>query len=156
MKTKAMFPGSFDPIHNGHLEILIKSLSMFDNVVLYVANNDDKGHFRSIEERVRLAKKVIDFHELADRVEVRGAKEGELSASVAKELGISNIVRGIRGETINDFEEYLMKRYLEINKDLTFTHIPTNLKVSSTKINENKGNLEVLELLVSESIVDEL
>lgn len=156
MKTKAMFPGSFDPFHNGHLEILNKALAIFDEVVLYVAINVTKESFRSIDERVKLLQSVLNYHELTDRVSILPAKEGELTALVAKEKGITNIVRGIREKTIDEFEKYLMNEYLKENKNLVFTHIHTDLDVSSTVINENKGNKDVLELLVSESIIDDI
>lgn len=151
---KAIFPGSFDPFHNGHLEVLIKALNIFDRVILFVANNPEKKHYRSLHERVELLKKVIAFHELEDRVEVLMQGGGDLTPLVAKELGIKDIVRGIRQEELDANELQLINLYKEFNDKLIFTHIRTEQKVSSSYINKNRENKSEIENLVSEIIVN--
>ena len=62
----AIYPGSFDPITNGHLEILQRALNIFDKVIILVAVNDNKKSRFSVEERVNMIKEAIND----DRVEV--------------------------------------------------------------------------------------
>lgn len=152
--NKAIFPGTFDPFHNGHLEVLTKALVIFDEVIIYVANNTEKNSLRTKEERAELVRKVLSFHELDDRAKVVVQDGDEYTANYAKDNGITNIVRGIRQEEIDPDELYLMKRYKEYNPKLNFTHIYTPAKASSSFINKNREEKETIENMVSESIID--
>ena len=92
----AIYPGSFDPITNGHLEILKRALNIFDKVIVLVAVNPNKKSRFSPEDRVAMIKEAISD----DRVEV-DASTG-LTVEYAKKHGASNLIRGLRAVT--DFE----------------------------------------------------
>lgn len=97
MKRVAMFPGSFDPFTAGHLNILKRALTMFDEVVVAVGINQDKHAFFSVEQ-----KKDIIRQATADIEGVRVADYAALTVDACREMGIRHIVRGVRN--MIDFE----------------------------------------------------
>lgn len=93
----AIYPGSFDPITNGHLDILERALKIFDKVIVLVAINPDKKSRFSVEERVEMIREaVIDM----PNVEVDSYKG--LTVEYAKNHGAKHLIRGLRAVT--DFE----------------------------------------------------
>jgi pantetheine-phosphate adenylyltransferase len=92
----AIYPGSFDPITNGHLEILRRALNIFDKVIMLVAYNDQKKARFTPEERVAMIKEAVND----PRVEV-DCSTG-LTVEYAKKHGAKHLIRGLRAVT--DFE----------------------------------------------------
>ena len=92
----AVYPGSFDPITNGHLDILERALKIFDKVIVLVAINPNKKSRFSIEDRVAMIKEAVDN----PNVEVE-ATDG-LTVDFAKKHGATHLIRGLRAVT--DFE----------------------------------------------------
>lgn len=97
MKITAIYPGTFDPITNGHLDIITRGAKLFDRVIVAVAVNRDKTPLFSLDERVYLAKQVT---EPFDNVEVLGF--GNLLVHCAKQVDAKVILRGLRA--VSDFE----------------------------------------------------
>jgi pantetheine-phosphate adenylyltransferase len=100
MKNKqliAVFPGTFDPITNGHLDILERALHISDRLILAVAKSPKKGPLFSLEERLDLVKRVVQ--NIAN-VEVQ-AFDG-LTVEFARQAGATVLIRGLRA--ISDFE----------------------------------------------------
>jgi pantetheine-phosphate adenylyltransferase len=97
MKVTALYPGTFDPITNGHADIVRRSAELFDEVVLAVAANPKKAPLFPLEERVALARAVTEG--------VRGVRVvgfDTLVVDFARELGASVLLRGLRA--VSDFE----------------------------------------------------
>ena len=97
MKRLAVFPGTFDPITNGHLDIIERGLKVFDGLIVAVAENPGKAPLFSIEERVEMVRESIEGIE---GVEVESFST--LLVEYLKEKGIKVILRGLR--VISDFE----------------------------------------------------
>ena len=98
-----VYPGTFDPITNGHSDIILRATKLVDRLVIGVARNIGKGPLFTTEERVQIVREEIDH--LADvatrkRVEVRPFEN--LLMHFAVEMGASVIVRGLRA--VSDFE----------------------------------------------------
>ncbi len=97
MRQAVVYPGTFDPITKGHLDLIERGLSVFDKVLIAVAENPKKKPLFSIDERVKLVKKVVDSF---DKVEV-WAFSGLLT-DFCDQRGVQVILRGLRA--ISDFE----------------------------------------------------
>ena len=115
--SKAVFPGSFDPITNGHVDIIARGLSVFDEVVIAILLNPDKRPLFTVEERVELIRETYGGNR---RVEVDTFSG--LLVDYAVRIGASVIVRGLRA--ISDFEyEFqmaLMNRRLDPRIETVF------------------------------------
>ncbi len=97
MKTKALFPGSFDPFTAGHLNILKRALTMFDEVVVAVGINQDKKGFFDMEKKLDIIRQAT-----ASLEGVSVISYDNLTVDTCRELGIRHIVRGVRN--MLDFE----------------------------------------------------
>ncbi|PJG82347.1 pantetheine-phosphate adenylyltransferase [Caviibacterium pharyngocola] len=109
MKT-VIYPGTFDPITNGHLDIIERSAVLFSQVIVAVAVNPSKQPLFSLDERVELIKQSV-----AHLPNVRVIGFAELLAKVVRDNHIDAIIRGVR--TTADFEYELQLAYL--NRVLT-------------------------------------
>jgi len=99
---KAIYPGSFDPFTNGHLDILERSLNLFSEVIVLVAGTSRKSTVFSAEERVEMIREAVKGNS-----KVKVDSTSGLIMDYAKNHGISAVIRGLRTPT--DFEhEYMM------------------------------------------------
>ena len=96
-KRTALFPGSFDPFTAGHLNILMRALTMFDEVVVAAGINIDKRGFFSTEKRLEIIRQAT-----SGLKGVRIISYDNLTVDTCRELGIRHIVRGVRN--MIDFE----------------------------------------------------
>jgi pantetheine-phosphate adenylyltransferase len=98
-KTNAIYAGSFDPLTNGHLEILTKALSVFNEVTLLFAVNVDKTLFFDLEDRLEMATEAV--------AEMRGVRIDSfdgLLVDYAQSVGATALIRGIRASNEFDYE----------------------------------------------------
>jgi len=93
----AVYPGSFDPITNGHLDILNRACSLFDKVIVLVANNPNKSSNFSTLERVEMIKEAVIGNE---KIEV--TSDSGLTVEFAKKHKATHLIRGLRA--VSDFE----------------------------------------------------
>ena len=94
----AIYPGSFDPITLGHMDIIDRGCGLFDKIVVAVAQSEGKRPLFSLDERVRLVKEIYKDNE---RVEVLGFPR-QLTVDLAREHNACAIIRGLRA--VADFE----------------------------------------------------
>jgi pantetheine-phosphate adenylyltransferase len=109
--TVALYPGSFDPFHNGHLEVVERAARIFDQVVVAGLRNPQKNQARyDLESRRRMVEESI-----AQLDNVRFISMAKLVVEVADEIGASVIVRGLR--VVSDFENEL--QMAQMNRELS-------------------------------------
>ena len=125
MPRIAVYPGSFDPITNGHLDIIRRSQGLFDLIIIAVNDNPPKDYLFRGEERVRMVKEV-----LGDFSDVEVEKFEGLLVDYARDKGADFIIRGLRA--LSDFEyEFqmdLMNRRL--NPHIETIYLMTNQEYS--------------------------
>ena len=95
-----LYPGSFDPITNGHMDIIRRSLKIVDKLIVGIAVNDSKSEYFSTEERQQIIEEDIKNIGLSDKIRIHSF-EG-LLMNYAKNIGASVIIRGLRA--VSDFE----------------------------------------------------
>lgn len=130
----AIYPGSFDPITKGHLDILKTGAGIFDKVIIAVAKNSEKHGFLSIEERVRLIRESVK--ELTN-VEV-DCFEG-LTVNYAKKCGAAVLIRGLRAVSDFEYELQLSQANSALDSDIKTVFLTTKPKynfISSSTIRE--------------------
>jgi pantetheine-phosphate adenylyltransferase len=130
----AIFPGSFDPITNGHLDLIDRATRLFDRVIVAVLTNTSKQPMFSVEERVAMLREVF-----RGRGEVDVDTFGGLLVDYARGRQVRIVVRGLRG--VSDFESEtrmaLMNRQLDADIDTVFlTPSPSNAYISSHLVRE--------------------
>jgi len=121
----ALFPGSFDPFHNGHLEIVERAAALFDQVVVVVISNPQKADsFFDLDER-----KAMVTESTSGLGNVRAMGGHGLVVDVAKEVGATAIVKGIRAWS--DFESEMQQAQMNHSlSGIDTVFLPTGLKHS--------------------------
>jgi pantetheine-phosphate adenylyltransferase len=99
MRT-VIYPGTFDPITYGHLDVLERALNLFDEIIITIAVNPSKKPLFSLDERITLIKQVLETNPEGHRVKIEGF-DG-LLVNFAREKKASAIIRGLRA--VSDFE----------------------------------------------------
>ena len=117
MGSRAMYPGTFDPVTNGHNDLVRRACRIFDKVVVAIAANPNKAPLFSLEQRVELARTVLSD---VPNVEVSGYTG--LTVDFATKNGLNVIVRGLRAVSDFEFEFQLatMSRHLSNQVDYVF------------------------------------
>jgi pantetheine-phosphate adenylyltransferase len=123
-----IYPGSFDPITLGHLDIIIRASKLVDQLVIGILKNISKNTIFTVEERVELVNRVLKENNLDTKVKVESF-DG-LLVDFAKECNASFIVRGLRAITDFDYELQLAQTNHKLNQDIDTIFFTTRLEYS--------------------------
>ncbi|MDO4268209.1 MAG: pantetheine-phosphate adenylyltransferase [Eubacteriales bacterium] len=123
--TTAVYPGSFDPVTLGHLDIIERTARMFDHVIVGVLQNNSKTPLFSVEERVNMVRSIISHLE---NVEVRSF-DG-LLVDFVHQCGADVVVRGLRAITDFEYELQMAQTNRVIAPDVDTIFLTTNLRYS--------------------------
>lgn len=131
MKNIAVYPGTFDPITYGHIDLIDRAARLFDRVIVAVAANSAKTPLFSLAERVSLVEQVMSHHQ---NVEVQGFES--LLTDFAKQHGASIILRGLRAVSDFDYEFQLasMNRKLASKIESLFLMPAENFSYVSSRL----------------------
>ena len=156
MTTRVIYPGTFDPITNGHLDLIERAAAMFDHVIVGVAFNPSKKPLFDLNERVELAGKITKH---LDNVEIVGFSG--LLVDFAKERNANILVRGLRAVSDFEYEFQLanMNRRLMPELETVFlTPAEENSFISSTIVKEvalHKGDVsQFVDPLITKALLE--
>lgn len=144
LKKIAVYAGSFDPVTNGHMDIIKRSVNLFDKVIVAILNNSAKKNWFDLEERKELIKKS-----LPKGIEVEISSFDGLLVDFMKQNGASILVRGLRAVSDYEYELQLALTNDILSKNSIETVFLTasreNLYLSASIVKDiaiNNGNLE--------------
>lgn len=132
--TVAIYPGSFDPLTNGHIDIMRRGLSVFDRVILAVAKNQSKTPTFTIEQRLEMAKEVF-----ADEPRVEFDTFTGLLVDYAKSKNAKVLLRGLRAVSDFEYEFQLASMNRKLNDEVETVFMMTSEEhfyVSSSLVRE--------------------
>ncbi len=132
--TVALYPASFDPVTNGHLDIARRAADLFEEVIVAVFDAPSKNLLFTTEERVHMIKEAL--HELPN---IRVQSYTGLTVHYAVEIGAKVIVRGLRTVSDFDYELQLAQNYRHLVPEIEVVCLLTSLKysfMSSTMVKE--------------------
>ncbi len=152
MNNKAIYPGSFDPFTNGHLDIVKKSAALFDEVYVVIGINSAKR--RAVDSE--LMKKAIEAT-VADLglTNVRVAVYEGLVAQYAKENGIKYMIRGLRNNMHYNYEENIAEVNKLINPTMEYVYFRAeNVAVSSSMVKELHAYGQDISVYLPKAVFD--
>lgn len=133
-KRSAVYPGTFDPITNGHHDLVRRAASMFDRVVIGIAANPNKAPLFTLDRRVDLARRVLAD---LDNVEVMGYSG--LTVDFAREQNCGVVIRGLRAVSDFEFEFQLANMSRHLSRDVDYVFLTPQEQftfISSTLVRE--------------------
>mgnify|MGYP001406003261 FL=1 len=146
---KAVFPGSFDPITIGHIDIVNRGMKIFDEIIIAIGDNVDKKYMFSKEKRVELVEQTFSNY---DKIKVESYKG--LTVDFCKKNNTEFIIRGLRNPADFEFEKSiaLTNRGMTGIETVFFLTSPKNSFVSSSIVRELIRNNGDYKLFIPEGI----
>ena len=151
---RAIYPGSFDPVTNGHVDIILRSSKIVDRLIVGVLNNSAKKSLFSVEERVSMLKELTK-----DLPNVEVTSFDGLLVDYMREIDASIIVRGLRAVTDFEYELQIAQTNHIENTDVETIFLTTNLQysyLSSTIVKEFASYGGDISKFVPEQFVDRI
>ena len=151
---RAIYPGSFDPVTNGHVDIILRSSKIVDKLIVGVLNNSAKKSLFSVEERVSMLKELTK-----DLPNVEVTSFDGLLVDYMREIDASIIVRGLRAVTDFEYELQIAQTNHIENTDIETIFLTTSLQysyLSSTIVKEFASYGGDISKFVPEQFVDRI
>jgi len=153
-KKIALYPGSFDPITNGHLDVLERASAMFDKVVIAVLKHPEKKSFLTIEKRVELIEQATKHMENVQVDSFDG-----LTVEYARNIGAKFLIRGLRTITDFEYEVQLCQTNQVIAPDIDTVFLSTKPQhnfISSSIVRELSNHKTDISKFVPKNVVEYL
>jgi len=137
MTRVGLYPGTFDPIHNGHTDIIGRAVKLVDKLVLGVARDTGKTMMFDLDERVAMVEEAVDPFRKSTEIVVQ-PYEG-LTTHFAREIGAGIMVRGLRAMADFEFEFAITAMNQQLDRDIETVFLmadPRHLAIASRLVKE--------------------
>ena len=148
MKKIAIYPGTFDPITYGHIDVIKKSLKIVDNIIVAISNGNQKNYLFTAEERIEIVKQALFKDLKLNNKEIMVISFNSLTTDLCKKYKSNIILRGLRAVSDFEYEFQLagMNRKLNNNIETIFLMSDVNNQIISSRlikeIIELKGDIK--------------
>ena len=148
MKKKAIYPGTFDPITYGHIDVIRKALKIVDHVIVAISNGNNKNYLFDVEERIEIVKNALFIDSKLKKNKIQVISFKSLTTSLCKKYKSNIILRGLRAVSDFEYEFQLagMNRKLNKNIETIFVMSDVENQIISSKfvkeIAEHNGDIK--------------
>ena len=148
MSKIAIYPGTFDPITFGHVDVIKKSLKLFDKIIVGVSDESNKNYLFNSEERIEIVNKALFKDLKLNRKKIKVVSFGSLTTDLCKKYKSNIIIRGLRAVSDFEYEFQLagMNRKLNQNIETIFLMSDVENQIISSRfvkeIVKLKGNIK--------------
>ena len=118
MNKTAIYPGTFDPITFGHIDVIKKSLKLFDKVIVGVSDESNKNYLFNSEERIEIVNKALFKDLKLNKQKIKVVSFGSLTTDLCKKYKSNIILRGLRAVSDFEYEFQLAGMNKKLNKDI--------------------------------------
>ena len=150
MKRIALFPGSFDPITNGHYDIITRALPLFDEIIVAVGKNATKNYMFNLTERIAWIEATFE-----NEPRIKIASYAGLTVDFAKEVGANFLLRGVRNPADFEFEKAVAQANRQMVPKLDTVFLLTSARyayISSSIVRDVIRNQGDYTLFVPEQV----
>ena len=148
MKNTAIYPGTFDPITYGHIDVIKKSFKLIDNLIVAISNSNQKGYLFTVDERIKIVKKALYDDLKFNKNKIKVISFNSLTTKLCKKYKSNIILRGLRAVSDFEYEFQLagMNRKLNNSVETIFLMSDVENQIISSRfvkeIAELKGDLK--------------
>ena len=144
MNKVAIYPGTFDPITFGHIDVIKKGLKLFDKVVVAVSDGENKDYLFNIDERIEIVRKALFLDLKLDKKKIKIISFDDLTVKICKKYKASIIIRGLRAVSDFEYEFQLagMNKKLDQSVETIFLMSDIENEIISSKFIKEIGKLK--------------
>ena len=143
MIKKAIYPGTFDPITYGHIDVIKKALKIVDEVIVAISDGDNKNHLFDVNERYQIVKKALFVDSKLKKNKISVITFKSLTTSLCKKYKSNIILRGLRAVSDFEYEFQLAEMNRKLDKNIETIFLMSNVE---NQIISSKFVKEIIEL----------
>ena len=159
MKNIAIYPGTFDPITFGHIDVIKKGVNLFDKLIVAVSEGGEKNHLFSTDERINLVKNSLHKDMRISSKKIQIIKFSSLTTTLCQKYKSNIILRGLRAVSDFEYEFQLagMNRMLNAKIETIFLMSDVDNQVISSRLVKEIANLKGdLKKFITKSVIKEI
>ena len=144
MNKTAIYPGTFDPITFGHIDVIKKALKLFDKIIVGVSDESNKNYLFSSDERIEIVNKALFKDLKLNRKKIKVVSFGSLTTDLCKKYKSNIILRGLRAVSDFEYEFQLagMNKKLDKSVETIFLMSDIENEIISSKFIKEIGKLK--------------